>query len=466
MYVLQFLLNKLNLFCFGIILCSTIIIEFGIKRGWFSFFIGRKVLHIIAIITCAYCIYHSINRNMLSYLFLAFAIVLAVLVYKKLFATSNNQSYGIAIFPFAFFVLLQMPFLHIHTVLFSIVTLAFADAIAGYMGYTYSKQKIVFLQEPKSWIGFFSFYMITLFLYFGYFGYTFFYLGFLIALVPALTELFSYKGSDNFSVPIVTALWFYAIQSIPNATLLQNTYFLILMLVLAFLAYYKKWLTVSGATASFLIGCLVIFFGSIIYLVPLAIFLITGSLASTISKDKEEKTGRSAIQVFANGIIATICLVIFYFTLSHVFWIAFFASIAISMTDTMSSEIGKYFKQTTYDIVLWKKTAVGLSGGVSLYGSIAGLLASALFSIVVYFIFALSVQNAMLVFSIGFVGMLVDSVLGSVLQAKYKNVYGIVVENKTNSLIKGYAWCTNDVVNVLSNMMTILGFIALYLFCK
>jgi dolichol kinase len=70
------------------------------------------------------------------------------------------------------------------------LTLAFADAAAGYIGYTYGKRKIIFFNEEKSWAGFWTFYIVTLFLYLKYFGFTFPYLGFLVALVPALVELF------------------------------------------------------------------------------------------------------------------------------------------------------------------------------------------------------------------------------------------------------------------------------------
>jgi uncharacterized protein (TIGR00297 family) len=460
--MVNFLWSKLNLICFGIILIATFIIELGLKKNWFTNFNGRKILHIIVITTMAYCIYKSPNRIYLSYVFLVLSILLFFVVYFKLVASNLNNSYGVALFPLAFFVLLQMPFLHIHTVMFAIITLVFADAGAAYYGTKYGIKKIVFLHEKKSWIGFISFLIITVLLYAKYFGLTFMNLAILVALVPALTELFSYKGSDNFTIPIITALWTHLIFSTNNAILLHNSIYSLLLLALAIIAFYKKWLTISGGAAAFFLGILVVFFGAPIYLIPLAIFFILGSLASHLNKDELEKNGRSAVQVFANGLVAVVCLVLFYFIQNNSLLIAFFASIAISLSDTISSEIGRYKKQRTYNIIGFQKIIVGLSGGISVAGTLGGLLAAALFSITAYFIFKLSITELLMIAIVGFLGMLLDSVLGSLLQAKYKTENNQINEVEQGQLINGFEWCTNDVVNVLSNIITTLVFLLFY----
>ena len=69
---------------------------------------------------------------------------------------------------------------------------------------------------------------------------------------------------------------------------------------------------------------------------------------------------------------------------------------------------------------------------------------------------------------IGFVGMLIDSVLGDLLQAKYRcNTCGKITESRCccktkGELIKGIVWVDNNVVNLLSTVIAVvLGYIVL-----
>jgi uncharacterized protein (TIGR00297 family) len=455
----MWIFDKIYVIPFLIILLTTIIIELSIKKNNLQQFIGRKLLHIIAICCCAIAINNSAHLYELSFVFLAFSLILLVLVYKDFFSAQYQKSYGIALFPLAFFILLQFNFLTKNEILFAVLTLGFSDAIAGYVGHTFGKKQIKFLQETKSWIGFVTFYIVCIMLYFFLYGFSYFYVAFIVALIPALSELFSYKGSDNLTVPILTALWLHIINAMPSSILFSNLVYVLIIILCAILAYRKKWLTMEGNCAAILVGCLVIFSKDIMHLLPLAIFFATGSIASKLNKNIAEKNGRNAIQVFANGLVATICLLLFYFTKNEVYYIAFFASIAISMTDTLSSEIGKYAKQPTYDIIQLKKASIGLSGGISFAGTIAGLLATVFYSTIIYFIFSLSITHTIIIAFIGFTGMLLDSILGSVVQAKYKTTNGIIVETENGKLIKGFAWCTNDVVNIMSNLIAIILFI-------
>ena len=100
---------------------------------------------------------------------------------------------------------------------------------------------------------------------------------------------------------------------------------------------------------------------------------------------------------------------------------------------------------------LKRSSRLGLGLGIG-GGLIAGIAA--------YFIVD-NLEISFLVAFVGIIGMLVDSVLGSWLQAKYINSVGEVSEEKEldNKLIRGYAWCTNNMVNLLSNLLVIAGFI-------
>jgi uncharacterized membrane protein len=66
----------------------------------------------------------------------------------------------------------------------------------------------------------------------------------------------------------------------------------------------------------------------------------------------------------------------------------------------------------------------------------------------------------------GTAGMLVDSIMGSLLQAKYRSANGTLSDAPSNlgeAPEIGFAWCNNDRVNLLSNIITtILASIAIF----
>ena len=231
--------------------------------------------------------------------------------------------------------------------------------------------------------------------------------------------------------------------------------------LLAFLAFKKKWLTTSGCFTAILIGFC--FFTYLDLIFPLILF-IGGTLLSKLNKDKKEKNGRNAYQVLANGGIGVICLLYFYSLplaqFSHLGYVAFMVSFSISIADTFSSEIGCYIKGKTFDILTFQPIKTGMSGGISLEGTLGGIGGGLIAGIAAYFIVD-NLEISFLVAFVGIIGMLVDSVLGSWLQAKYINSVGEVSEEKEldNKLIRGYAWCTNNMVNLLSNLLVIAGFI-------
>ena len=163
-----------------------------------------------------------------------------------------------------------------------------------------------------------------------------------------------------------------------------------------------------------------------------------------------------------NGGVATICLLLFSLSQNDVFLLGYFASVCISLADTMSSDIGIFFRQKTYDILTFAPSKVGLSGGISLVGTVAGILSAILFSGLLMWVFSLTMIDMVLISVTGFSGMLLDSVLGSLWQAKYVND-DIITEEKTShgKLMKGFDWMDNDGVNLLSNFMITMIFVIL-----
>jgi len=221
---------------------------------------------------------------------------------------------------------------------------------------------------------------------------------------------------------------------------------------------------VAGATAAVLTGVCIAVWGSFTdFLIPI-IFFLTGSFLSKLNKDAKETEGRNAFQVFANGFIAVICLAAFFISQKPIFHYCFIASFAVSMADTVSSEIGKFFKGNTINIMGLKPIQIGISGGISWQGTAAGLLAASFISSIATVTFHLPFNLGISIAIVGFVGMLLDSVLGSSVQALYllKGTTYSEFHTPDSKLIKGYYWCNNDAVNLIANAISV-AFFALYL---
>lgn len=450
------------------IIVSLTIIELAVKNEWVSKLIGRKLLHVIAICSCAFAIGRFENVRLLMLLFLGFFFILLAVINRGWLQVNAQKSYGIALFPLAFALLLFFsPFLYISNTVFAALTLAICDALAGIAGEYFGKKKNHFLFEQKSWIGFTAFYLSCFVLaeiFFSKFSSQGLLCCGIIALVPALTELFSYKGSDNLSVPVVTAVWTYFILRL---TELEVTYLfcaLLIFLPLCFIAVYKKWLTISGATAALWMALLLFVCGGVKVFIAPGIFLLSGSLLSKLNTNDKEKNGRNALQVFCNGIVGIICLILFNFSHQQLYLIAALVSFCISMSDSVSSELGTYFKGSTIDILSFKKSPVGISGGISLQGTLAGLGGAFLLTAAAFLTYQFSLIIFWQISICGFTGMLTDSILGSFLQVKYTHPNGVLIEDKEAGAVKirGYSWCNNNMVNLLSNIIITLMFILIY----
>jgi uncharacterized protein (TIGR00297 family) len=442
-----------------IIIVSIVLLKIGMDKKLLSVENGRKVLHFIAIMTCYFAIKYTESRTVLVYIFIFFGIVLTIVAYKHWLLPNERKSYGIAFFPFAFAILLATPLAN-DAILYGIITLGVCDPLAGFIGLRYGKQKIVFLSEPKSWIGCIAFFISSLCIGYYFVGWSSSVL--LLAIIPALTELFSYRGSDNFTIPIIGSFWYFIItnHSIPES----NWVLLCCILLIFIIVYKKKWLDITGVTASIFTAILLLFALDITYIVPYVVFFVLGSITSKLHPKSKDAHGRNAIQVLANSAVATFLAIAFAYTAYPIFKLAMLASICISFADTISSDIGIFFRQKTFDILTFKPISVGLSGGVSFTGTLAGILAALFYGIIMQLVFNISFYETTIITSIGIIGMFVDSILGSWLQVKYINQNVITEEKLSNPIIsRGIPWIDNNAVNFITNVLVIFLLLILWL---
>ncbi|MCG3219651.1 MAG: DUF92 domain-containing protein, partial [Candidatus Heimdallarchaeota archaeon] len=130
-----------------------------------------------------------------------------------------------------------------------------------------------------------------------------------------------------------------------------NTFFmgLILALVIGLLGLKKKALTLDGMISGAFLGALVFGFGGWTWGLMYALFFVIGSGATFIGKEKKQKqeagwekgeTARDSLQVLSKGFWGMVCALIYVAWPNYGLMVAYMASMATSLADTLGSEIG------------------------------------------------------------------------------------------------------------------------------
>jgi uncharacterized protein (TIGR00297 family) len=234
-------------------------------------------------------------------------------------------------------------------------------------------------------------------------------------------------------------------------------------LVFAWITYWRKMLSVTGAAAAVLMGLWVLHFGGWPWIGALFFFFLSGTLWGKILQPKAEvadpkaSKARDWRQVFCNGGIFALLSSGLYTCYAAEVAQLMALSLCVCTADTWASEIGVYFGGKTYDFRTWKQVPKGLSGGVSAAGTMAALLGALSMAAVAFWAAAgtFTWQQGLLLAVGGFAGMLLDSYLGATLQARYQNGQGQWQERPQTgwSLVSGRSWIDNDLVNFFSNLM-------------
>jgi len=178
---------------------------------------------------------------------------------------------------------------------------------------------------------------------------------------------------------------------------------------------------VAGAIVSFILFAAA---GPISFLALVAVFALTWmSTRFGYSRKKslgtaEKHDGRTASQVFANLSVAATCALLYAWRHQPVFLVMVFATLSEAAADTVSSEIGQAGSARARLITTGEEVPAGTDGGVTLHGTLAGMMAAAVVSSVA---FAAAVPPIAIVISIGsaVIGMLADSVLGAALERRH-----------------------------------------------
>ncbi|GAB2974107.1 TIGR00297 family protein [Mucilaginibacter puniceus] len=203
-------------------------------------------------------------------------------------------------------------------------------------------------------------------------------------------------------------------------------------------SFIKNKLTLPGTVTGIIVGLLIYEGTGLTGFTMLCLFFIAGSWATAWHKDKkninEASQPRTAWQVLANGGVATVLATISFIKpgLSPLLLVMIAGSFASAMADTLSSELGMVYGKRSFNIITLKKDERGLDGVVSIEGTLIGL-AAAFVTAIVFCLYTDWDKSLFIITAAGFMGNIVDSVLGAVLERK--KLIGNNTVNFLNTLI-------------------------------
>ncbi len=255
----------------------------------------------------------------------------------------------------------------------------------------------------------------------------------------------------------------------------QRIIFCILVFILV-----AVWLKKSFTKCAFF-GAVVLLFGIFSWheralLVMIFAFALTAVVEKICRKklryadeNLTQKAGaRDIIQLFVNGFCAFLSVFLYTTYQKEVFLWVYVVAVSESLQDSVSSTTGIAFQGKTIDICTFRPITKGLSGGVSLYGTLSGVVSSVLLSAVAVALRIAEGKAIPFIVLSSTVGCLADSFFGSAWQVKYTcPICGTVTEKKTHCFHatvyrSGWKRMNNDVVNFLSNLVACAVCVGLY----
>jgi uncharacterized protein (TIGR00297 family) len=365
------------------------------------------------------------------------------------------------------------------------LVMGYGDGFAAIVGKNYGRFKYHIMNSVKSIEGsaamfILSFAVTALFLGANRgFGFETIVVSLAVSLLASITEAITPLGMDNITVPIVASVLAYIFthmlqDRVAYLFIYSAGFGFILSFLISYIAYLKKSLTLDGSIGAIFLGTAMCVTSGLFGSVLMIIFFISSSILSHFKKEMKQevayrfdKTGRRDIaQVFANGGVGLIYSVLFYATKNPSFLLMLGAAFAAANADTWATELGILNKKQPICLRTLQRVKKGTSGAVSLIGTFAALLGAmfiGVFTVLICIVSTGFIQHHynythifILVTAGGFVGSIIDSLLGATIQGVYyshdiggeteKSIYN----GKPTTLVRGLKFINNDLVNFLS----------------
>jgi len=239
-------------------------------------------------------------------------------------------------------------------------------------------------------------------------------------------------------------------------------------------AYLVRALDRLGAIAGGLLAVTLLVLGGWMWATPALAFFVLSSALSKLNHlplsnhaapldPESEPGGRTLRQVLANGGAAWLCLLIAFLVAdshppngSTPLYAAFVGAFATATADTWATELGTRSAETPVHITTLQRVPAGTSGAISFIGTAAGGAGALTIAGMAAFASSPSSPTAAIATftAAGIAGMLVDTLLGATVQARYRDPEtGGIVErppDPSSSPVQGWSLVDNDRVNALA----------------
>ena len=203
----------------------------------------------------------------------------------------------------------------------------------------------------------------------------------------------------------------------------------ILAALVAFITIKKKAFTVPAALSACAMLVIVAICGAwagivivlVAYFTIFAVDMVIGERSEAVTGSiNQRSSARGMVQVIANALAATIAAVVGFILKKPELMMVYAAALTECLADSLASDVGVLSKNDPVDICRMKRIKRGLSGGVSLLGTLSALAGCVLMCLVSYLFFRFSLKVTVAVLVIPMLGIITDRILGSLVQAKYK----------------------------------------------
>ena len=475
------------------------------RKFSFSPLVVRKVLHLSMGVVCFFIPTYFHSNFYPAMAALMFTVIGALSLRTGLLRSLHGEpgrqggsdeipatSYGPVLFPLAFLLMvLFFWYRHVWILQTAMLVMGVGDALAALVGSAFGGNHIEHLtRSPKTVEGSLTMFAssllilsVSLFLFQGAFGaglagkplWVLLALALLLALIATAVEALLSYGLDNLFIPVSLAYVLYLVDVNRMVTVEGFLIGGLFALLLALFSIKVRFLNNSGATATFLLGTTIFGTGGLVWTVPLLTFYFLSSILSKLGRKRKAKfdlvfekgSQRDAGQVYANGGVAWIMMVIYSLTGDPYIFFSYLGTLAAVQADTWATEIGTMWPNAKARLITtFKDVPVGTSGGISIPGTSASFVGSLFICasaaiMNVAWINRVGIAQSLLVIGIaGLVSSLVDSFFGATFQAQYYDPIRQKVTERThstapdgskveNDLIKGYHFVNNDLVNTL-----------------
>ena len=427
----------------------------------------RKLIHLITGIMI-FVLSFLLQREVLMWLIVAGSLFsFLTFNYKKfhILHKTTDASLGTLFYPLgilsSYLILYNMPVLYFQT---SLLVLSVSDTAANFMGQIKKGNgKFFILHDRKSMHGIMGYVFSALIIFYillpARLTTDVFFMVTLIFL-SVVFEISSWRGSDNFTIPVGLAILLKVSQT-QQPDYLFFTGVLLFMAAGSFFLYKWHFLTRIGSFAAWLLGVYLLGVMGWKWFVPVVLFFITSVVFTKIhlgvKKKKKEPNGRNAWQVTANILWAVISSTLFLITQNELFIYFFIAFVAAVTADTWASEIGPLLNKRSFSLADFRMYEAGITGGISFFGTLAAMTGAIVISSVTYFMFFGEWNWAIILllsFS-AFLACFADTLLGTFVEGKLLDM------SFFKNRISPEALTPNDVVNLGGSLTAFVFFLLL-----